>query len=433
MPDPADRPSRTRFVLVLWLCGLAGVLYLDRVCMAQAVKPIRDEFGLSNTRVAFIHMAFMLAYGLFEVPTGRLGDRVGARRVLTRIVVWWSLFTALTGAAWGFWSLLVVRFLFGAGEAGAFPNAARVLSRWFPAAERGRVQGVMLTAALLGGAAAPALAAGLIDTIGWRLTFGAFGLVGVAWAAGFWWWFRDDPADHPRVNAAEAAAIRAGADDRRPHADPIPWRAVFRNPGMWLLGLIIVCSAFNSYLYMSWFPTYLQDAHGLTNADAGWLSSLVLAGGAAGVLSGGVIADRLLRGRLPTVWGRRLFGAGAYLAAAGCLAVAVRFDSPTSVTALVALSYMAVQLTLPTWWSCAIEQTGRHVGALFGLLNMVGLVGGAASQWFVGWFSDSRRVQGYTGRAQWDPMFDVYLIVLLVGALLWVLYRRSPVPDGPAR
>jgi sugar phosphate permease len=431
---PADRPSRTRFILVFWLCGLAGVLYLDRVCMAQAAKPIREEFDLSNTQIGYVHIAFMLAYGLFEIPTGRLGDRVGARRVLTRIVLWWSFFTALTGGSFGLVSLLVVRFLFGAGEAGAFPNAARILSRWFPATERGRIQGIMLTFAQLGGVAAPYLAAFLIDRIEWRLTFVVFGLVGVVWAAGFWWWFRDEPAEHPRVNAAEVALIRAGAGEQRPHADPIPWRAVLRNSGMWLLGLTIACSAFNSYLYMSWFPTYLQDAHGLTNIESGRLSSLILAGGAIGVLSGGIVADRLLRGRLPVAWGRRLFGCSAYVVAAGLLAVAIRAESPVTLTLLVAVSYLAVQLTLPTWWSCAIEQSGRHVGALFGLLNMVGLIGGVASQWFVGYFADGRKAEGYTGRAQWDPMFDAYIVVLLVGAVLWALYRCRPLlePGGLA-
>src|SRR5207244_12248342 len=138
--------SRARFVLVLWLCGMAGVLYLDRVCMGQAAEPIRRELDLRDWHLSAVHVAFTLAYGLFEVPTGRLGDRLGGRRVLTRVVLWWSLFTALTGSAWGLGSLLAIRFLFGAGEAGAFPNAARIIARRFPVAERGRVQGLMLAA-----------------------------------------------------------------------------------------------------------------------------------------------------------------------------------------------------------------------------------------------------------------------------------------------
>lgn len=425
-----DRPSRARFIVVVWLCGLAAVLYLDRICMAQAAPPIREAFGLSNTQLGYVHMAFMVAYGVFEMPVGRLGDRIGARRVLVRIVLCWSAFTALTGATVGLGSLLVVRFLFGAGEAGAFPNTARVLSRWFPAAERGRVQGIMLTAAQLGGVAAPSLSAALIAWVGWRGAFVAFGLLGVVWAVGFWWWFRDDPATHAAVNAAEAEVIRRGTSPQPAHAGPIPWRAVLANPGMWLLSASMVCSSFNSYLYMSWFPTYLMDAHGLSNLEAGRLGSLVLAGAAVGVLSGGVLADRLLRARLPLVVARRLVGGLAFLTAAGLLAVAIRAESVVVLAALVALSYLCVQLMLPMWWSCAIEQSGRHVGALFGLLNMTGLLGGAASQWFVGAFADHRRSLGFTGRAQWDPLFDVYVGVLVCGAVAWMLYRRQPV-EGP--
>ena len=159
-------------------------------------------------------MAFSLAYGLCEIPTGRMGDRFGSRTVLTRIVVWWSIFTGLTGACSGLLTLVIVRFLFGAGEAGAFPNAARVIARWYPVHERGRVQGVMLAAAQFGAVLAPVGAAQLIEHLGWRWSFGVFGLLGVAWAVGFWWWFRDDPAEHSAVNAAELAVIHAGLPPR---------------------------------------------------------------------------------------------------------------------------------------------------------------------------------------------------------------------------
>jgi len=424
---PAERPTRTRFVLVAWLCGLAGVLYLDRICMSQAVKPIRDELKLSNSQISYVAMAFTLAYGLFEVPTGRLGDRIGARAVLTRIVLWWSAFTMLTGAAFGFVALLVVRFLFGAGEAGAYPNAARVISRWFPAGERGRVQGVMLTAAQLGAVTAPFLAAVLIEHTGWRSAFVVFGLVGVIWAVGFWIWFRDEPARHPRVNATELATIRAGADPQPPPIEPIPWRAVLRSVGIWMLGLAMISSAFNAYFYYTWFPTYLQDARGLSNLAAGRLSSLVLAGGAAGVLLGGFVADRIHRSWVSVALARRVFGGGVYLVAASCLAIGMSADDATTLAAFAALSCFVVHLTLPTWWSAAIEQSGRHVGSLFGLMNTMGVVGALASQWFVGALVDWRKDQGFTDREQWDPVFPVYVGALLIGALAWTMYRRGVV------
>ncbi|MFO0796142.1 MAG: MFS transporter [Gemmataceae bacterium] len=422
-------PSRARFVLAGWLCALSAVLFLDRVCIGQAAQDIQADLGLSNRELGYVFMAFTIAYGLFEVPTGRLGDRIGARAVLARVVVWCSAFTALTGATFGLWSLLVVRFLFGAGEAGAYPNTARVLSRWFPAAERGRVTGLMLTCAQLGGAAAPALTAALVWLVGWRLAFVAFGLVGVVWAVGFWLWFRDDPADHPRVNATELALIRAGTNAGRPHGS-IPWRAVSRAPGVWLLAAIIMCSSFNSYLYFSWFSKYLQDGRGVAKGDAGLLTSLVLLGGAAGMMAGGVLADRVSR-TADRVRARRRFGAVAYMTSAAALTAATAADSPLLLAALVAVGYLALQSTLPTWWAAAIEQSGRNVGAVFGMLNTCGILAGVASQGFVGWFTQHQADAGVTGRGQWDPILWVYVGVLLAGAAGWALYRYRPLDDDP--
>src|SRR5439155_6979396 len=286
--DVTERPSRARLVVLAFLCSLSFVLYLDRVCIAQAVTPIEREMDISHTRMSLILMAFTLAYGLFEIPVGHWGDRVGAHRVVTRIAVTWSAFTALTAAFWNFWSLLIVRFLFGAGEAGAYPNVARVIRRWFPAGQRGRVQGLFMTCALLGATFAPVVAAYLIELFGWRWVFVIFGLTGVAWGVAFAAWFRDDPHTHPAVNAAERALIGPAADlGSQPASDEtgIPWRTIRGNRTLWLLGAIMVLISFNSYLYISWYPTYLQDARGVPQLSSGWLSSLVLFAGAAGMLS----------------------------------------------------------------------------------------------------------------------------------------------------
>ena len=427
-PDPAP-PTRARYGVALWLCGLSAVLYLDRICMSQAVGPIQKEFGLSGMQMSYVMMAFSLAYGLFEVPTGRLGDKNGSRAVLTRVVVWWSAFTALTGACTGLVSLIVVRFLFGAGEAGAFPNAARVVSRWFPLDERGRVQGLMLASAQIGAVSAPAAAAQLIEAVGWRGAFVAFGLVGVAWAAGFWWWFRDDPAAHPGVNAAELAAIRGGGAATETDPGPVPWRAVFANRGILVLGLIMILASFYTYFFYSWFPKYLDDARGVPNVRAGWLASLVLGGSAVGMLFGGWLADRIPRWTTDAVRARRRLAVGCYLAAAGCMAAGTRCDDPVAMAGLFAAGMCAMHVTIPNWWSVAIPQCGRHVGALFGLMNGVGVVGALSSQWFVGAYSDWRERQGFEGRERWDPVFDVYTGVLVCGAVAWALYRWRPLDD----
>ncbi len=288
------KPSRARFVVAFWLCSMAAVLYLDRVCWAKAAPFIEREYELSSTKMAMLAMAFQIAYGIFEIPTGRWGEVVGARRILTRITLWWSAFTAFTAMANGFASLLVLRFLFGAGEAGAYPNAARVLTRWFPKHERGRVQGAMLFVSLVGGAMAPLLAAYVIEWVGWKWNFVLFGGVGVVWAIGFWWWYRDSPESHPRVNTAELNYIRdgGGCAEPAPH-ESVPWNRVRTDIAIWLLSGIIMCSSFNSYFYFTWFPTYLESAHGVSNLQSGKLTSMVLIGAAIGMLVGGVVADRI--------------------------------------------------------------------------------------------------------------------------------------------
>src|SRR4051812_10343722 len=254
-PELSDaRPSLARFGVLLFLCSLAFVLYIDRVCIGQAMEDIcaKESLNLSKEQFSWVMNAFILSYCIFEVWTGNLGDRFGSRGVITRIVIWWSLFTALTGLAFGLWSLIVIRFLFGAGEAGAFPNVARVVTRWFPATERGIVRGSISTTSLVGGALAPPLADILIRTVGWRWTFAIFGAIGVFWAALFYWWFRDNPAEHPAANKAERAHIGAPHSGSHPH-EPIPWGIVLLSPNVWLLGAIQMVSATLFYMLFQWY------------------------------------------------------------------------------------------------------------------------------------------------------------------------------------
>jgi len=422
----SNGPTRTRFVLIVWLCGLSAILYLDRICMSQAVVPIQKELGLTNTQISYVMMAFTLAYGLFEVPTGRMGDRFGSRTVLTRIVIWWSVFTALTGTCSGFVSLLIVRFLFGAGEAGAFPNAARVIARWFPLPERGRVQGTMLSAAQFGAVLAPVAAARLIEVIGWRWAFGVFGLGGVVWAVGFWWWFRDDPAEHSSVNAAELAVIHSDRGPQTLEPGPIPWQAVLANRGIIVLCFIMIFGAFYTYFFYSWFSKYLTAAREVSNLDAGTITSIVMAGSALGTLFGGWLADQIPKWSSNQVPARRYLGVVCYLTSALCLFASIRCDSLNFMTALAGASICAMHITLPNWWSVAIPQCGKHVGALFGLMNGFGVLGAMSSQWFVGVFADWRESRGFQGRAQWDPLFDVYVGVLVLAAVAWWCYQYHP-------
>lgn len=428
-PDPStenQQPTRARFIVLGWLASLALVLYLDRICMGQAVKPIKDEMDLTKTQMSFITIAFTIAYGLFEVPSGRWGDRIGSRRVIARIVLWWSAFTALTGATRGFLSLLLVRFLFGAGEAGAFPNTARVITKWFPIPERGRVQGSILAASLIGGAAAPSAAAYIISSWGWRWVFVVFGSIGALWVVAFLSWFRDDPADHPAVNAAELAEIRRFGKAPEAAHHRIPWKQARSNRNIWLLTINIACMSFTSYLFFTWYSTFLQEGRQELNEPAGIMVSFILGGGALGMAGGGWLADRLGTSRR-----RRVQAIIVDTLAALFLFSSTRLDNTYLAVLMTAFACLFMHAQLTTWWSTAIEISGRHVGSLFGLMNGLGTIGAISSQLFFGVFTDARESQGIRGREAWEPAIVVCAILLAVGAACWIFIDPSRKVEDP--
>jgi MFS transporter, ACS family, glucarate transporter len=415
------RPTAARYGVLFFLCTLSLLLYIDRVCIGQAETWIREELGLTKSHMGWIFNAFMLSYCLFEVPTGHWGDRFGSRGVITRIVLWWSLFTALTGAAFGFWSLFVFRFLFGAGEAGAFPNAARVVTRWFPPGERGLARGAITTTSQLGGALAPPLAAWLIGLVGWRWTFFVFGLLGVAWSALFYRWFRDNPAEHVAVNAAEQQLIGPRASEPAgavPH--PIPWSLVLASPNVWLLGTIMTVGATLFYMQFQWYPTYLKEARNLSDQQSGWYTGIVILGGALGCIVGGALSDAIIRSTTERKWTRRLCGSGMLLLAFLSL-WCVRY-SPHVLTAtlLNSAALFCLQVSIPTWWTVVAEISGKHGAAMFGLMNSMGGLGVMAMNFFVGRVVDGREAAGLSPLECWRPVFDGVALGLALGALCWL-------------
>ncbi len=252
-------PSRTRYYVVVFAIVLAIIQYIDRVAISQAAPLISRDLGLDKAQMAWIFAAFTMAYAAFEIPTGYWGDKMGARRVLIRVVLWWSFFTAATGWVWNFWSLFIVRFLFGAGEAGCFPNIARAFNRWLPRDERVRAQGILWMSARWGGAVAPLLLVLVLQYVNWRRAFEMFAVLGVIWCVFWFRWFRDKPADHPKVNAAELALMPTfeGKSDH-PH---VPWSVMFSSLSLWLLWLQYFTLSYAWYFFVTWFPTYLNEVH----------------------------------------------------------------------------------------------------------------------------------------------------------------------------
>jgi ACS family glucarate transporter-like MFS transporter len=415
-------PTSVRYLVLVLLCLMAFILYLDRIGFSQAVKDIEEELGLEHWMMGLVMGAFTLAYGLFEVPTGHWGDRYGSRKVLIRIVLWWSVFTMLTGLATGFVILLIIRFIFGAGEAGAFPNAVRVVSRWFPIQERSTVLGIMLTAALLGGALSNVIAERLIHVLGWRWMFFILGVPGFLWAIAFSRWFRDEPAEHPLINEQERNYITAGMPQAHKPEEhpPIPWGIVLRQPNIWLLGSITTCSAFTTYMFFFWYPTYLRDGRGVPPEEAGQMPTVVLLGGALGSFLGGYLSEFMVRLTGERKRSRRIQGVLTLSSAGAAMIVSIYFGNPWLAAACATWACLAVHLQLPAWWSVVTETTGKHLGALFGLMNAMGVFGAFISPIFLGAFVDFLGKFEYTGREQWDPAFYVYGGVLFVGALCWL-------------
>jgi sugar phosphate permease len=347
-------------------------------------------------------------------------------------VVWWSAFTALTGAVSGLPMLLTVRFLFGAGEAGAYPNAARVLARWIPLAKRGSAQSLVITAGQLGSTLAPAFTQQLINVCGWRYTFLIFGLFGVVWAMGFQAWYRDDPAEDSRVNDAERRLIFAGTSPGGHFAqESIPWSHLLTSANVWLIAVAQTCTAFAAYLYMNWYPTYLAEGRQLSDNEAGWFSSLVFGGGAVGCLLGGVINDWLVRRVGNPRWTYSLYAFTVLTMAAVALTASVHVDSPVAASLCAVVASMFALSNQATFWSVTTLISGRHVAAVFGLINSMSVPGAFASSLLPGHFSDWRGAQGFTGRERWDPVFYIYSGVLIFGAMCWLFVNcnRSAVGE----
>jgi MFS family permease len=415
-------PTHVRLLVLGLLCVMSFILYLDRICISQAATRMEEDFDISHTAMGFVFGSFTLAYGLFQVPTGHWGDRYGSRKVLPGMVWMWSLFTMITGLSNGLIMLLVVRFLFGAGQAGALPNAIKSVERWFPAEARGRAMGIVLMAALLGGAVSPVVAEALIQLLGWRWAFAALGVPGLLWGAWFYWWYRDDPAEHPAVNEAERRQIALGRDATA-HADdhpPIPWGKVLTAANVWLMGAISTCSAFTTYLFFFWYSTYLHKGRDLSAEFSSQLASIVLASGAVGSLCGGFLGDWLVRLTGERKWSRRLLTVVSLASAAGGMVLSIQFDDPWLAALCASWACLAIHLALPSGWSVVAEISGPHVGALWGLLNAMGVAGAYLSPIFLGGLVDYLGARGYAEREQWDPAFYVYASLLLVGAVAWL-------------
>jgi len=361
---------------VLGLLGALSVLtFLDRLAIAVAGPAIQNELHIQPQNWGWILSAYVLANGIFEVPSGALGDRRGQRGELTRIVTWWSAFTALTAWCRGFWQLVSVRFLFGMGAAGAYPNSAGVIARWFPVRERARSQGIVWAASRLGGALAPLLIVPVERYFGWRAVFWILGAAGFLWAMVWHARFRNRPEDHPHITQAELAEIgEAGAAHGTEDGAPVAWGRLFSSRMLWLTVVAYGCYGCASWFYFSWFPTWMMHAAHFS-LDGVLFTALPFLLGCAGNLAGGVLGDRLTL-RYGARTALRLIPAVCLTLTALVLMAMAVFHGKVAVVALSSLGFGMMDLMLPSAWALCLAIGGRASGAATGMMNTAGQVGG---------------------------------------------------------
>ncbi len=402
------RPRVLGFVFVL-----AVITYLDRICISAAAPFIMADLGMNVIEMSVVFSAFTLAYSLFEIPSGWLGDVRGPRRVLTRIVIWWSAFTMLTAAAQGFRSLVAIRFLFGAGEAGAFPNIARSLSMWFPQRERGRANGVLFLGSRLGGMLSAPAALFLISRWDWRVSFIVFGLLGLVWAAAWFVWYRDRPQDHPRMTKEELAWIE---QDRAPVASAAhaatPWRVLLASRNLYAICAMYFAFGYGLYFYFTWLPTYLIKELGFSLLGGGLFAALpFLLAGLADV-SGGWLSDHLSR-RYGLRAGRCYLGCGAFLMCAVLVFLSTLALPPVGKALLLAFALGSADLALGACWAVPVDIAPAHAGVVTGFMNTLGNLGG-----FVGPIVVGIAVEQWHS---WSYPFYITALVYAAGAAAWLL------------
>ena len=418
----AEAPTNARYKVLGLLVALAALTYLDRLCISVAGPSIMKDLGFDYKQMGYVYSAFTFAYALFEVPSGWFGDRFGTRRALTRIVLWWSAFTMLTAATFGFASLFVVRLLFGAGEAGAIPNSASTVSRWFPAAQRGRAMGAVCIGHALGATATPFIVFRLIDLQGWRLPFVECGLIGIVWCLVWYKWFRDTPEEHPSVNDAEAEYIRAGAARAEGRGHGVPWRVFLKSRNIFFLCAMYVCYGYGLYFYITWLPTYLIQARGFDQEWASIFSSLPWLCGAAAFVVGGWLTDALVRAGHHKL-ARSGLGAFGLTMSALILVLVARADEKFVAASLISAALFFQFLTTPAVWATCLDIGRSRAGVVSGTTNMFGNLAGTAAPIIFGYV-----VQTW---GSWTIPFYIAAAIMSVGVVMWLFIDpRRPLEEA---
>lgn len=415
--------------VITWLCLAAVIAYICRNSLGVAESTIREELGLTEKTMGAVMAVFYLTYAFGQIPTGALGTRWGSRRSIPLCAAGLSLATGFMSLASSAGLLIAARLANGVFQAGLFPCCTNTIAAWFSSKTRAVATGCLGAAMSLGGAVGVFMTGFLVVEVGWRATFAAYSLLGIGWAVAFYWWFRDTPAEFLAKRTAasggmseeayrqESAARTASVADTIP-PEPTPWLPIYSSPATWWICGQQFCRAAGQIFFGSWFATYLQETHEISVKQSGILNSLPMIALVVGALAGGVISDGLLAMTGSRVIARKWLAAVCMALCATLVFGAYFVQQPLVAVLIISVGSFCAAVGGPCAYTITIDMGGRHVGALFGTMNMVGNLGALAFVYGVPWFLEQ------TGN--WDSVLLLFGCLYVAAGLFWLLLK----PEG---
>ena len=403
---------KRRNLVLLLLVLISVITFLDRINITMASGDIMAELGLSEKQWGWVLSVFTISYGLMQVPLGVWGDKRGYRLVLALIVLWWSLFTGLTGLAWSFGSLLLIRFMFGIGEAGSYPCMTGVVVKWYNQHETSTAQGYIWAASRMGGALTPFIVLPVLLYLGWHWAFYILAAVGVLWSAVWYFWYRNRPSEVKGITADELATLPAEESPRTEEQKvAIPWRKMMRNRQFWLILAMYFFYAWGSWFFFSWFPRFMEVGRGFDKSELTYVIAIPFVMSMVGNIAGGYLSSRFsLKYGLKV--GRRLLGVGGLAVSALFMFLAAFIPGKTEVFVFLSRAFGVIDLMLPSAWAICSDIGGRYSGAVSGAMNTAGNIGGFVCATAFGYLIEA------TGNFN-APLF-VITAMLVISAVLFL-------------
>lgn len=428
---PEESPSHARYQVLTLLCLIAAIAYISRNAISVPAKLIQEELGISLTQMGWVMSAFFWSYALSQIPSGWVGHIWGTRRALTVFAILWSIATAFTGIVIGFWTLIVARLIFGISQAGIFPCAANTISKWLPESRRGLASGLLGSFMSIGSAIGSFIIGVLlvgfdcfgvsVPAVSWRMCMFIFAVPGFLWAFWFYYWFRDRPADHSGVNAAELALITQTQQQEQDNSkvekgEPTPWGQILTSFSMWMICGQQFFRAAGYIFYVTWFPVYLQESRGITMASSGILASLPLMSYVVGNALGGVVVDWVLQRTQSRRWSRQGVAIFAMLGCAACTLFAYYVQEMKLAMALISISTFFAGLSGSCGYTVTIDKGGQHVAPIFGMMNMAGNLGAALLPVIVGALFEAKI---------YDPVLILMTGIYIAAAICWIFLNPN--------